>query len=133
MPNEPVTEDEIVDDDDGGDDSSVSVVAVISNAVVTNGEFEGGVSKGRVKLDGKRLVRCALAEEDNEVVGSNSTGVDGDRVMVTATPENLAQAEVGPIEEAQVDRGKRRRVANRWYLKGFIHHNDDEGSDTEAT
>ena len=44
-----------------------------------------------------------LAEEENESVSSNSTGVDGN--CVTATPENLAQAEVRPIEEAQEGKG----------------------------
>lgn len=117
------------DFDDYGDDSSFSVSAVISEVMKGGAGREGG------------LVAQGLAEdEDAEPVESIDMSFDinqpTDSSSHTLSPTVAATSsgEIGSlgVEAGKTTSGKRKRTANRWYaLKGFIRHNDNEGSDVE--
>jgi len=115
------------DFDDYGDDSSISISTVISEVMKGGAGREGG------------LVPQELAEdEDAEPVDSIDMGVALDQPTDSGSHALAPAVETSTAERSLGDRvgerkGKRKRMANRWYaLKSFICHNDDEGSDVDV-
>ena len=99
---------EIVDDDSVGDDSAIGIAEVVAEVLNSKRGREGG------KTDGLTLSNFA---EDG---GEEPTDSD-------SNPGPVLTSDPGP---STGERGKRKRIANKWYpMKNFIRHDNEESDE----
>jgi hypothetical protein len=116
-----VEDEEVVEDDDSvGDDSAVGIAEVVAEVLKLK---EGSRTDG--KTDG--LTLSNFAEDDG--LGEAPTNNPAMNILTSNSDPATSSKIVTTVDS---ERGKRKRVANKWYpMKNFIRH-DDNDSDADS-
>jgi hypothetical protein len=109
-----VEDEENIEDDSVGDDSAIGISEVMAEVLNSKG--------GRVdgKTDG--LVLSNFAEDNGEAPADSDN---------PGPATNVLTCDPGPSDIVTTsERGKRKRIANKWYpMKNFIRHDNEDSDD----